>query len=66
MDKQDAILLFHSMHPDFFEKDCIQCLCEDWIFEEMLLRLEEFDEHKYEIAFDASISFGFFGVRVSL
>lgn len=60
MEKQEAITLFHSMHPDFFERECIRGLSEDWIFEEMVLRLEEFDMRKYEKALDASITFGFF------
>lgn len=67
MEKQEAIALFHSMHPDFFEKESIQNLSEAWTFEEMLLRLEEFDAKKYEKSLDASITFGFFeGNRVAL
>lgn len=60
MNKQEAITLFHNMHPNFFEKEYIQNLSEDWTFEEMLLRLEEFDIHKYEKELDASVTFGFF------
>ncbi len=60
MEKQEAIALFQSMHPNFFEKEHIQSLSEDWIFDEMVLRLEEFDVHKYNKAFDASVTFGFF------
>ncbi|MBQ7776886.1 MAG: hypothetical protein IJ379_13300 [Lachnospiraceae bacterium] len=67
MEKQEAITLFHNMHPDFFEKEHIQSLSEDWIFDEMLLRLEEFDTNKYEKALDKSITFGFFeGERTEL
>jgi len=67
MEKQDAIILFHSMHPNFFEKEYIQSLSEDWTFDEMLLRLEEFDACKYEKELDASITFGFFeGDRTKL
>ncbi len=67
MEKQEAITLFHSMHPNFFEDENIQSLSEDWIFDEMLLRLEEFDVHRYEKALDTSITFGFFeGNRAEL
>ncbi len=67
MEKQEAITLFHSMHPNFFENEDIQSLSEDWTFEEMLLRLEEFDTHKYEKKLDTSITFGFFeGNRAEL
>ncbi len=60
MEKQEAITLFQSIHPNFFEKGNIQSLSEDWIFDEMVLRLEEFDPHKYEKTLDASVTFGFF------
>ena len=60
MEKQEAIILFHSMHPNFFEQEYIQNLSEDWIFDEMILRLNEFDQHKYEKPLDTAISFDFF------
>ena len=60
MIKQEAIILFNSMHPDFFEQEYIQNLSEDWTFDEMFLRLDEFDMHKYEKSLDTSITFGFF------
>ncbi len=67
MKKQEAITLFHSMHPNFFEQEYIQSLSENWTFEEMFLRLEEFDTHKYEKELDASITIGFFdGDRTEL
>jgi len=67
MEKQEAITLFHSMHPQFFENESIKCLSEDWIFDEMLLRLDEFDPHKYEKPLDSSITYGFFeGNRAEL
>lgn len=67
MEKQEAITLFHSMHPNFFESEGIQSLSEDWIFDEMLLRLEKFDIHKYEKTLDSSVTFGFFeGDRAEL
>ena len=60
MKKQEAIILFHSMHPNFFEQEYIQSLSEEWTFDEMFLRLDEFDMSKYEKSLDASITFGFF------
>ncbi len=67
MEKQEAITLFHSMHPNFFEEENIRTLSEDWTFDEMLLRLEEFDAHRYEKTLDPAITFGFFeGNRAEL
>lgn len=67
MEKQEAITLFHSMHPHFFEQESIQSLSENWKFDEMLLRLEEFDPHKYEKALEPSVTVGFFeGKRAEL
>jgi len=67
MEKQEAITLFHSMHPNFFENESVKNLSADWIFDEMLLRLDEFDPRKYEKALDRSITFGFFeGNRAEL
>ncbi len=67
MNKQEAITLFHNIHPNFFEREYIRNLEEDEIFDEMMLRLDEFDVGKYEKAFDTSVSFGFFeGDRAEL
>ena len=67
MEKQEAITLFHNMHPYFFEREYIQSLSEDWTFDEMLLRLDKFDAHTYEKTLDTSITFGFFeGNRTEL
>lgn len=67
MEKQEAITLFYNMHPDFFEKKYIQSLSEDCIYEEMILRLEEFDVQRYERELDTSITFGFWvGERTKL
>ncbi len=60
MEKQVAITLFHNIHPNFFEREYIRNLEEDEIFDEMMLRLDEFDADKYEKAFDTSVTFGFF------
>ena len=67
MEKQVAITLFHNIHPNFFEREYIRNLEEDEIFDEMMLRLDEFDADKYEKAFDTSVTFGFFeGDRAEL
>ena len=60
MKKQDAITLFHSMHPDFFAQECIQSLSEEWVYAEMLLRLEEFDANMYNKELDAGVTFGIY------
>lgn len=61
MEKQEAIALFHSMHPGFFERDYIRSITEDsWTFDEMILRLDEFESNRYEKELDASITFGYF------
>ena len=59
-DKKDYEALFREMHPGFFEKEHIRSIKEEWICEEMILRLDEFDPHAYEKTFDSSVSFGFF------
>lgn len=65
--KQEAITLFNRMHPGFFEQEHIQSMSEDWIFDEMMLKLDEFDKHRYEKTLDASVTFGFFeGNRAEL
>ena len=67
MKKQEAIALFHSMHPGFFEQEDILSLSEDWIFDEMVLRLDEFEPNRYEKELDTSITFGFYeGSRAEL
>lgn len=68
MKKQEAIALFHSMHPGFFERDYIRKIAEDsWIFDEMILRLDEFDPNRYEKEFDDAVTFDFYnGNRAEL
>ena len=68
MKKQTAIALFHSMHPGFFERDYIRSISEDsWTFDEMMLRLDEFEPNRYEKELDASVTFGFYeGSRAEL
>ena len=44
----------------FFEKEYIRSMKEEWICEEMILRLDEFDPSSYSKSFDSGISFGIF------
>lgn len=60
MNKQDYIILFNRMHPDFFESEAIRALPEDLVYEEMILRLNEFDPRSYEKKLDGNVSFGFY------
>lgn len=53
--------LFNLMHPDFFNREYIRSISdEDIIFDEMMLRLSDFNYSIYEKRFDDSISFGFY------
>ena len=58
--KKEYEALFLEMHPAFFEREYIRSLNEDWICEEMILRLDEFDPKAYRKTFDSSVSFGCF------
>ena len=60
MNKQEYIALFHYLHPDFFESEPICSLPEEYVFDEMILPLNEFDKHKYNKKFDHDVSFGFY------
>lgn len=60
MNKQDYIELFQSLHPGFFEKDGIRSMPEEYVFDEMILPLTEFDAGTYEKQLGNNISFGFF------
>ena len=59
-DKKDYEALFLEMHPGFFEKEYIRSIPEGEIYEEMTLRLDEFDPDVYQKTFDSDISFGLF------
>lgn len=61
MNKQECILLFNSLYPNFFESEFIRDLPDEYVFDEMILSLEEFDAHIYDKRFDGSVSFGFYG-----
>lgn len=58
MNRQESILLFNSMHPNFFEQEYIRALPEGEIFDEMILPLEDFDADKYAKHTDSAVSFG--------
>ncbi|MDE6580626.1 MAG: GNAT family N-acetyltransferase [Ruminiclostridium sp.] len=60
MTKQEGILLFNSLYPKFFEEPYIQNLPSEWIFDEMILELENFDPLKYDRKLDDGISFGYY------
>ena len=65
MTKQDYILLFDSMHKDFFEGESVKSLSEGEVFEEMLLPLKEFDPDIYNKKLPENISFGFYEGDIS-
>lgn len=60
MTKQEGILLFNSLHPNFFEEPHIQNLPSKWNFDEMIMELDNFDPLKYDRRLDDDISFGFY------
>lgn len=60
MTKQEGMLLFNSMHPNFFEQADIRNLPDEWIFDEMVLSLDKFEPCKYDRKLDDNISFGYF------
>ena len=60
MTRQEGILLFHSMHPDFFENENIRNMPDEWICEEMILSLDKFKPCIYDRKLDTNISFGYY------
>lgn len=60
MEKQDAITLMNSIQPGFFKQERIQKLNKEWVYEEMLLPLETFDEGIYQKELDESVTFGYY------
>ena len=60
MNKQDYIALLDSMYPGFFEKESVRNMPEEWICDEMILSLDEFESDKYEKELDGTISFGYY------
>ncbi len=60
MNKQEFILLFNGLHPDFFESQAVCALPEEYVFDEMILELNKFEMHSYDKFFDSNVSFGFY------
>lgn len=60
MNKQDYISLLDCMYQNFFERENIRNLPEQWICDEMILHLNEFEPNKYDRKLDDSISFGYY------
>jgi len=60
MNKQDYILLLDYMYPNFFERENIRNLPDEWICDEMILPLDEFEQNKYDKKLDDNISFGLY------
>lgn len=60
MNKQDFILLFDRIHPNFFKSEGIRGMSEDEVFDEMLLPLDEFDINIYDKKFGDNVSFGIY------
>ena len=60
MNKQECIQLFYCLHPDFFGNEFVKSLPEEYVFDEMILSLNEFDICKYDKKFYGGVSFGFY------
>lgn len=58
--KDEYEKLFFEIHPNFFEREYIQNISEGEIYSEMILRLQEYREDKYEKKLPDNISFGFY------
>ncbi len=57
---ESLYLLFQSIFPNHFEKDYIRSLPNDAVFQEMLLKLDNFDERLYQKQLNDNISFGYY------
>ena len=60
MTRQEGVLLFQSMHPNFFEQESIRNLPDEWIHDEMVLALDKFEPCKYDRKLDDNITFGYY------
>lgn len=60
MTEKEAAQLFNCLHPNFFESEEIRNLPAEYIFDEMILPLNEFDARKYEKKFNDDVKFGFY------
>ena len=52
--------LFENIYPGFFDRESIRSLPKEYIHDEMILPLSEFDPHKYEKVLNNEITFGFY------
>lgn len=52
--------LFENIYPGFFHRESIRTLPKEYIHDEMILPLSEFDPHQYEKELDESVTFGFY------
>ena len=55
---RDWEALFLEMHPGFFDAENIRSMKEEWVCDEMILRLEDFDPDAWRKSFDGSVTFG--------
>ncbi len=60
MSKVDGVSLLESIYPHFFERENIKNLPDEWICDEMVLFLDEFEPDIYHKKLDEHISFGCF------
>lgn len=60
MTKQNYIELFNQLHPNFFENQGIRNMPEEYVLDEMILPLKEFDTHMYDKKLEENVSFGFY------
>ena len=60
MNKQESILLLDSMYPNFFERENVRSIPDEWTCDEMILSLDKFEPHKYDKKLEDNISFGYY------
>lgn len=60
MNKQECILLFNCLHPGFFENESVRALPEEYVFDEMILSLNNFNVNMYNKKLDNAVSFGYY------
>lgn len=60
MTKNEGMILFNSMYPGFFEMENVQNIPDKWIYNEMVLSLDEFEPCKYNRKLGENVSFGYY------
>lgn len=60
MNKQEGILLLDSMYPNFFERENVRSIPDEWICDEMILSLDKFEPRKYDKKLEDNMSFGYY------